>query len=170
MGLYSRGMARNVMRAGNARFTTHTRRYAKRIKLEWASDMRRNPTKGEAVIWELVRMGRLGFKFRRQAIVRGYIVDFWCPKVRLVVEIDGGYHQTSKQREWDRTRDAVLASIGIETLRLPDAQVREDPQAASSVIFQVACRKLRELENARREVAGRASSEAACSALKAEPN
>lgn len=155
-------MARTVMRAGHARFATHTRRYAKRIKLEWASQMRRNPTKGEAIIWELVRMGRLGFKFRRQAIVRGYIVDFWCPKVRLVVEIDGGYHLSEKQREWDRNRDAALASIGIETLRLPDAQVVANPQDATTVIFQAACRKLRELESARREAVGRASREAAC--------
>lgn len=150
------------MRAGNARFTTKTRRHAKRIKLEWASQMRRNPTPGEAKVWDLVRMGKLGFKFRRQAILRGYIVDFWCPRVRLVVEIDGGYHRTQEQREWDYTRDAALARLNIETLRLREEDVVADPHAATNQMFQVALRRLRDLEKARTEAVGRASREAAC--------
>lgn len=150
------------MRAGHSHFATHTRRYAKREKLQFATEMRRNPTPGEAVMWKLLRGGRLGFKFRRQAILRGYIVDFWCPKTRLVVEIDGGYHNTPKQQQWDRDRDAALARLNIETLRLREEDVTRDPEAATTRIFQLACQRLRKLEAERRQKAGVASIEAAC--------
>lgn len=149
------------MRAGGGGTGLGLRKRAKRIKLTWASKMRRNPTKGEAAIWEQVRSGRLGLKFRRQAILRGYIVDFWCPKARLVVEVDGGYHQTAEQRQWDAHRDAALAALGIYTLRLRDDHVLADTQRACSTIFALAIDRLRALETARSKSSGRASSEAA---------
>lgn len=51
----------------------------------------------------------------------GYIVDFWCPQKRLVIEIDGSCHDETK--DYDKTRDEALARIGIKTLRIKSSQV-----------------------------------------------
>ena len=57
--------------------------------------MRREPTLTESVLWERLRGKRLGVVFRRQVVIGRYIVDFCAPAVRLVVEVDGGYHKLS---------------------------------------------------------------------------
>lgn len=154
-------MPRTVVRAGNAHHGLRIRRKTKRIKLKWAAHMRRNPTPEEAIMWNKLRMGRLGFKFRRQAIVRGYIADFWCPLARLVVEVDGGSHLRKSQVEWDANRDAALLDIGIETMRFTNEEVREDTQRVTTAIFQRAVERLRERDGRRKKAAGRASREAA---------
>ena len=137
---------RTVMRAGPGTTGLKIRKKAKREKLKFARDMRLRPTPAEAALWERLRMGRLGFKFRRQAIVRGYIVDFWCPQVRLVVEADGAGHFTAKGRAWDWQRDHALAALGILTMRFRNERILDDQQAVCSEIFDVAVRRLRERE------------------------
>jgi very-short-patch-repair endonuclease len=79
--------------------------------------MRRNLTPSEKGVWELIRRKSLGVKVHRQKIILGYIVDFWVPSEALAIEIDGPYHNISKQKEWDKQRDQALAAIGIHTLR-----------------------------------------------------
>lgn len=86
-----------------------------------ARRLRRLMTPAERLLWAKLRNRRLIAKFRRQAIIRGWIVDFWCPSRRLVVEVDGPYHQW-RATEDDR-RDAVLTSIGIRTLRVLNREV-----------------------------------------------
>lgn len=62
----------------------------------------------------------MGFRFRRQAILRGWIADFWCPAKRLVVEVDGWSHRNETRRIKDWVRDKRLSEeFGIKTLRLP---------------------------------------------------
>ena len=69
--------------------------------------MRKLPTTAEAKAWELLRNCRcLGLKFRRQQVIRGLIVDFYCAEKRLAVELDGDIH--ALQQEYDQQRDAVL--------------------------------------------------------------
>lgn len=116
---------------------------AKPIKLFYARAMRLAPTLAEAHLWEHLKSSRLGFKFRRQAIVRGWIVDFWCPKCRLVVEVDGGYHSTAAQTEADNHRDRVMTSLGLTVLRLPNELVIQSTDVATTRIFQAACEGLR---------------------------
>ena len=65
------------------------RRGVRREVLIWAKQLRANPAAGEAALWSRLRASRMGFRFRRQAILRGWIADFWCPAKRLVVEVDG---------------------------------------------------------------------------------
>ena len=76
-------------------------------------------------MWTLLRRRRLGWKFRRQHVIAGYIVDFYCSVLRLVVEVDGSVHDTRDLE--DRQRDAALASLGVRTLRVPNADILERP-------------------------------------------
>ena len=83
--------------------------------------MRSSPTTTEAQLWQELRGSRLGVAFRRQVPIGRYIVDFCAPSVRLVVEVDGGYHQGRSGA--DQRRDRVLARRGWRVLRLPVEQV-----------------------------------------------
>jgi very-short-patch-repair endonuclease len=83
--------------------------------------MRAAPTLTEALLWQELRGSRLGVGFRRQVVVGGYIVDFCAPAARLVVEVDGGYHQECTAT--DARRDRALAQAGYRVLRLPAEMV-----------------------------------------------
>ena len=94
-------------------------------KKDRARELRRNLTPPEELLWERLRRKRLGVKFRRQAPIGGYIADFWCPKLKLVVEVDGSCHR--KRRERDRARDKQLSRAGVQTVRIPAWRVLEEP-------------------------------------------
>jgi len=83
---------------------------------ERARGMRAHPTPSEAVLWAALRGRRLGVRFVRQAVIGPFIVDFFAPEVRLVVEVDGGYH--AKRRNADAQRDAKLESWGYRVVRV----------------------------------------------------
>lgn len=98
------------------------RAYAKREKLQFAKNMRNSPTEAEAALWEMLRCKRMdGFKFRRQEIILGYIVDFYCPKLRLIIEVDGSSHEGKE--EYDAYRQKVLEDKGLRFLRFQNYQV-----------------------------------------------
>ena len=79
-------------------------------------------TPAEKLLWQNLRGNRLnGLHFRRQQIISGFIVDFYCHAARLIVEVDGEIHQ--QQQEYDRERDLVLTSQGFQILRLTNKQV-----------------------------------------------
>ena len=79
-------------------------------KVGFARRLRREMTPAERLMWEQLRDRRLaGLKFRRQQIIEGFIVDFYCDSARLVVEIDGGQHSEPQQHEDDERRARVFA-------------------------------------------------------------
>lgn len=86
----------------------------------------------ERIVWRELRGSRLGAHFRRQQPLAPYIVDFYCHRARLVVEIDGSPH-----REWqgyDAARDEYLGRLGIRVLRIANASVRDDLPAVIRAI------------------------------------
>src|SRR5580700_1327717 len=98
-----------------------------------ARRMRKQPTFGERELWRLLRDGRLqGQKFRRQAPIGRYIVDFVCFAHRLVVEVDGYFHSLNAER--DTRRDAWLNAEGYRVLRISDALVGAAPEEAMRLI------------------------------------
>lgn len=105
------------------------RKHCKRIKFKHARRMRDNPTPSERVLWQCLRLGRTGFKFRQQGIILGWIVDFYCAKAKLVVEIDGGYHSTPKQLSKDARRDTAMKAYGFDIMRFSSEEVMADTQA-----------------------------------------
>lgn len=95
-------------------------------KLQLARRLRRAPTTAEATAWQILRDHALcGLKFRRQQVIAGFIVDFYCPSQRLVLELDGGVHDDPTQREHDRARTEVLRQLSIRVLRVPNHDVHE---------------------------------------------
>jgi len=90
-------------------------------------------TPPERALWERLRRKQLGVRFHRQAIILGWIADFWCPKHKLVVEVDGSSHETRWME--DTHRDTALFSRrGIRTLRLPAKLIMKDPDRAIAMI------------------------------------
>ena len=82
-----------------------------------AHRMRVAPSEPERVLWAALRGSRLGVRFRRQVVVQGYIVDFFAPAARLVVEVDGAQH--ALRRSADKRRDRALGAAGLRLVRLP---------------------------------------------------
>jgi adenine-specific DNA-methyltransferase len=98
-----------------------------------AAKMRRAPTVSEARLFEAMRGGRLGVGVRRQVPLAGrFIADFFVSEVKLVVEVDGGYHRG--RAEADAKRDRAHARLGVSVLRLDAVLVLDDLPAAVAVI------------------------------------
>lgn len=98
-------------------------------KVHRARELRRRPTPEEQVLWEALRNNRLrGLHFRRQQIIDGFIVDFYCHGAGLVVEVDGVGH--ARQAEYDQERDRILAARGLQIMRVSNDDVNTGLAAA----------------------------------------
>ena len=81
----------------------------------------------ERLLWSKVRKKQLkGYQFYRQRIVGNYIVDFYCPKAKLIVEVDGGQHYNNKEIKKDKTRDDYMRKQGLQVLRFSDREILEN--------------------------------------------
>ena len=106
---------------------------AKQARLDRnARTMRHQPTTTEALLWQVLRGSRLGVGFRRQLIIGEHIVDFCAPSVRLVVEVDGGYH--AGRAKADARRDRRLGALGYRVVRLPAEIVAHDIEQAIAIV------------------------------------
>lgn len=90
-------------------------------KLQRAKELRREMTPAEKILWEEIRANKLGVHFRRQQIIQGFIVDFYCHKSALVVEVDGDIHDL--QQEEDAKREKVLTEMGLRIVRFGNDEV-----------------------------------------------
>ena len=90
---------------------------------ENAQRLRNNPTEAEEALWKYLRDEQLGTKFRRQHIINDSIADFVSLETKLIIEVDGGYHNDPEQREADDMRDKLLKSYGFTTLRVTNEEV-----------------------------------------------
>ncbi|OBX22078.1 endonuclease domain-containing protein [Gelidibacter algens] len=88
-----------------------------------AAKLRVSMTETELKLWEYLKIKPLGFKFRRQHPIGGFVLDFYCHKLKLSIEIDGGYHLTKEQTEKDKIRTNYLSEIGISEIRFTNEQV-----------------------------------------------
>jgi len=97
-----------------------------------ARELRLHPTPAERHAWTLLRnRGILGLKFRRQHVLHGFIVDFYCPSERIVIELEGDVHDTQAQRDYDQARTGFLQAAGYRVIRVRNRVVsREHLEAA----------------------------------------
>ena len=86
-------------------------------------NLRNNQTEAEKTLWERVRNNHIGYKFYRQKPVGDYIVDFYCPKAKLIIEVDGAQHFTPEGKANDKTRDEVMQGLGFTVLRFTNSEV-----------------------------------------------
>lgn len=92
-------------------------------------------TKTEAMLWARLRRNQLGgYHFRRQQIILGAIVDFYCHAAGLVIEIDGPIHDQHKDD--DAARDEVLTSAGFQVMRFRNEEVETNTEAVLEKILQ----------------------------------
>jgi very-short-patch-repair endonuclease len=104
-----------------------------------ARDLRASSTPAEQILWELLRDRRLqGIKFRRQSPLGIFVADFYCPELKLVVELDGEIHSDPRQKARDENRDFYLGSLGCTILRFPNAKLTENAKAVLAQIIEVA--------------------------------
>jgi very-short-patch-repair endonuclease len=100
-------------------------RYNKKLK-PLANELRKNMTDAEMLLWSRVRRKQLkGYQFYRQRTIGNYIVDFYCPKAKLVIEIDGGQHYFEEGVQADKLRDRDITNLGLQVLRFSNPDVLE---------------------------------------------
>jgi len=97
------------------------------LLIDKAKEMRHLPTKAEDALWGCIRNRKIDYKIRRQHIVNGYIADFICIEKRVIIEVDGGIHQTKEQKEHDTFRTEVLNNSGFFVMRFTNEEVLENP-------------------------------------------
>jgi very-short-patch-repair endonuclease len=98
-----------------------------KAKLQRAKELRREMTPAEKLLWQEVRANKLGVRFRRQQVIQGFIVDFYCHQAGLVVEVDGDVHDL--QKEEDERREKVLTEMGLRIVRFGNDEVGRDMSA-----------------------------------------
>jgi very-short-patch-repair endonuclease len=96
----------------------------------------------EILLWRELRTRPAGLKFRRQHPSGPYTLDFYCNDARLAIEVDGEAHEQEGRRNRDAVRDACLARVGIETLRIPAIDVLHDLEGALRRVMAIATARL----------------------------
>ncbi len=96
-------------------------------KLQRAKELRREMTPTEKILWQELRANKLGVHFRRQQVIAGFIVDFYCHKAGLVIEVDGDIHDL--QQEEDARREKALREMGVRIVRFRNEEVLKELSA-----------------------------------------
>ncbi|HEX2953145.1 MAG TPA: DUF559 domain-containing protein [Bacillota bacterium] len=97
----------------------------KDTKIERAKEFRLHMTEAEAILWERIHKNKLnGLHLRRQQIINGFIVDFYCHAASVVVEVDGEVHD--KQKAEDALRDQLMNQMGLCVLRITNEEIRDN--------------------------------------------
>jgi len=97
-----------------------------RKRKELRQKLRSDLPKAERVLWSEMKGSKMGAKFRRQHGIGNYIVDFYCPEKKLVIEIDGDSHFEVDAIKLDQGREACIKSYGMEVLRFTNNEVHND--------------------------------------------
>lgn len=121
--------------------------YNKNLK-QFSRALRSNMTEAEHCLWRRLRNKQLcSVQFYRQKPLLTFIVDFYCPRAHLVIELDGGQHFEAEYMAKDQKRDALLASAGIKVLRFDDRQVLTEIEAVLRVIYDELVERVKNTPN-----------------------
>jgi very-short-patch-repair endonuclease len=108
-----------------------------------ARQLRKNLTDSEAALWSRLRNKQLlGIQFYRQKPIGEYIVDFFAPRAKLVVEVDGSQHMEGDQALKDRARDGYMVLLGLKVLRFNSREVLKESDAVVEAIYRIAAEQL----------------------------
>ncbi len=122
----SEEMSGHFFKSGNQKFW-------KTLK-EYGRDNRKNATQSEDLLWQNLRNNQLDIKVRRQHAINGFIADFALMEIKLVIEIDGDYHNEQEQQEYDEARTKYLHEFGFDILRFTNTEVLEQTQSVVGTI------------------------------------
>ena len=105
---------------------------------DFSRELRTHMTDAEKSLWLKLRRKQLkGYQFYRQKIIGDYIVDFYCPGARLIVEVDGGQHYGPEEIAKDRVRDKYLREQGLDVLRFSDREVLVERESVLEKIYAI---------------------------------
>lgn len=107
--------------------------------IEKAKEMRKNPTPAEQKLWQFFRstppFGRGGIKIWRQKPIDHFIVDFYCPQLKLVIEVDGDSHFTEQGMAYDKERTRILEGYGLQVIRFTNDEVLHHFEAVCEQLY-----------------------------------
>jgi very-short-patch-repair endonuclease len=96
-------------------------------KRDFARHLRKDQTAVEQIVWDLLKNRKcLGLKFRRQHVLAGFIVDFYCDECKLAIELDGDVHD--RQKDYDELRDREISAKDIYIIRIRNVEINNNPQ------------------------------------------
>ena len=99
--------------------------------------LRKGMTDAELLLWSKIRLKQLkGYQFYWQKIIGDYIVDFFSPKAKLVIEVDGSQHSEGEMVEKDRARDDFLRGRGLKVIRYNDSEVLNNIEGVAETILR----------------------------------
>jgi len=104
---------------------------------KYSQELRKNMTDAERLLWSKLRRKQLkSLQIYRQRIIGNYIVDFYCPKANLIIEIDGGQHYSVEGIREDKIRDDYMRNKGFKVLRFSDKEVFENLNGVIEKIYE----------------------------------
>ncbi|MCX6824039.1 MAG: endonuclease domain-containing protein [candidate division SR1 bacterium] len=119
--------------------------YYKNHLKNYSQTNRKTPTKSEGLFWNmLLKSNRTGYRFLRQKPIEGYILDFYCPKLKLGIEIDGISHEG--KGDYDEKRDSLLQSLGIQMVRYHDNDILKKLEPVSLHLHSIIEDRVKELK------------------------
>ena len=110
--------------------------YNPRLK-QLGRNLRNEGQISEALLWKCLKNKQTGYIFLRQRPILNYIADFYCYKLRLVIEIDGASHFSAEAQERDAERDRQMQAIGLTAIRVKDSDVRRNPEMVVKGIMEM---------------------------------
>ena len=96
---------------------------ASKIIFENAKELRKNMTNAEKILWNYLKVKPNGYKFRRQHPLRVYIADFYCHKLKLVIELDGSIHDNEEVKLNDEIRQKLIEEDGLTVMRFKNEEI-----------------------------------------------
>jgi len=100
-----------------------------------AKELRKMETESEKLLWSRLHKNQiLGLQFRRQHPINRFIADFYCPKIKLIIEVDGSIHELPEYQAHDIGRSEILNDFGITVIRFTNEQIIEE---INSIIDQI---------------------------------
>lgn len=110
-----------------------------------ARNMRKQPTEEEGKLWHLY-LKTIEPRFIRQKIIGSYIVDFYCPKLKLIVEIDGEQHYLEENADYEKRREKFLTEKGYKLIRFYNSDINKELGNTELTIYQTCIDRAKELE------------------------
>ena len=102
-------------------------------------ELRKKQTQQEKIVWEFLRSEKFsGPKFRRQYSIGGFVLDFYCPKLKLAIEIDGSIHEI--QKNYDKFRQSGIETLRIQFLRFSNDKIENEFSQVAKTILETICR------------------------------
>ena len=109
-----------------------------------ARNMRKEPTEEENKLWHIY-LKKIRPRFTRQKIIGSYIVDFYCPKLKIVIEIDGVQHYLEENTDYEKRRETYLQNEGYKLLRFYNSDINKELKNTETTIYYTCIERVKEL-------------------------